>query len=89
MAHTKQALKRHRQNLKARTRNRAANTGMKSAIKRVVTSTDAKTASEGLARAMKTIDKAAKHGVIHKNTASRYKSRVARAINRLAKTPAK
>jgi small subunit ribosomal protein S20 len=34
------------------------------------------------ADAQKRIDKAAKSGAIHKNAASRYKSRVARAINR-------
>jgi ribosomal protein S20 len=38
---------------------------------------------------MKRIDKAAKSHVIHKNTASRYKSKVARAVQKLAKPPAK
>lgn len=85
MAHTKQAAKRHRQNLKARARNKAMSTSMKGAIKTVLGVTDVAAATPKLSAAMKAIDKAAKHGVIHKNTAARYKARVSRAINRAAK----
>lgn len=89
MAHTKQAAKRHRQNLKARALNKAASSSMKTAIKRVLGSTDAKTGAVSVAQAMKAIDKAAKRHVIHKNTAARYKARVSRALNRVAKGAAK
>ncbi len=85
MAHTKQALKRHQQNLKARALNKAKSTMMKSAIKSVLVAPDAAAGAAKLAAAMKTIDNAAKHRVIHKNTAARYKARVSRAVNRLAK----
>lgn len=85
MAHTKQAAKRHRQNLKARARNKAMSTSMKSSIKSVLGVQDAAAGGAKLSAAMKAIDKAAKHGVIHKNTAARYKARVSRSINRLAK----
>jgi len=87
MAHTKQALKRHQQNLKARANNKVKSTAMKSAIKGVLAVQDAGAGAAKLAAAMKAIDNAAKHRVIHKNTAARYKARVSRAINRLA--PAK
>jgi small subunit ribosomal protein S20 len=84
MAHTKQALKRHQQNLKARASNKAKSTVMKSAIKSVLAVQDAAAGGAQLAAAMKAIDNAAKHRVIHKNTAARYKARVSRAINRVA-----
>ena len=85
MAHTKQAAKRHRQNLKARASNKAMSTSMKGAIKTVLGVQEAAAAGAKVAAAMKAIDKAAKHRVIHKNTAARYKARVSRALNRLAK----
>jgi len=85
MAHTKQAAKRHRQNLKARTSNKVKSTSMKSAIKSVLAVTDATAGKAKVAAAMKAIDKAAKQGVIHKNTAARYKARVSRVLNRVAK----
>ena len=87
MAHSKQAEKRHRQNLKARALNKSASTAMKSAIKRVLASKDPAQARGNLALAMKRIDMAAKHSVIHKNTAARYKARVSRAVARAANAP--
>lgn len=86
MAHSKQALKRYRQSEKKRVANKNSRTRMKGAIKKVLTAGADGTVTQ--AEAMKRIDKAAKSGAIHKNAASRYKSRVARAINR-AKAPAK
>ncbi len=44
--------------------------------------TDTKEASASLAEAYKAIDKAAKRGIIKKNTAARKKSRLALAIKR-------
>jgi small subunit ribosomal protein S20 len=84
MAHTKQAAKRHRQNQQARANNKVKSTAMKSAIKGVLAVQDRAAGGAKLAAAMKAIDNAAKHRVIHKNTAARYKSRVSRALNRLA-----
>lgn len=85
MAHTKQALKRHRQNVKNRAKNRAMATQMKSKIKKVLASTDAKEIAEAVPAAMKAIDKAAKTGGLHKNAAARQKSRISRAKNRATK----
>ena len=55
---------------------------MKSAMKRVIGAKDGKTASDGLAQAMKKVDKAAKGGVIHTNAAARYKSQLSRAASK-------
>jgi len=82
MAHSKQALKRHRQSEKKRVVNKNAKTRIKSVVKKLNAGTGE------MADAMKRIDKAAKVGAIHKNTASRYKSRLAKAQNK-AKAAAK
>lgn len=84
MAHSKQAEKRIRQNEKARLRNKAVSSRMKTVLKTTLTaaeSGDVAAAESRLVEAVKTVDKAAKAGVIHKNTAARRKSRLARALN--------
>jgi len=80
MAHSKQALKRIRQNSKARQANKSTRTAMRSAVKKATRSGG----SEDLATAMKRLDKAAKKGVIHKNAAARKKSRLARSLGKKA-----
>ena len=80
MAHSKQALKRNRQNQKARQANKTTRSAIKSAVKKA----GASSAAADQAAAMKRLDKAASKGVIHKNTAARKKSRLARAMNKLA-----
>ena len=80
MAHNKQALKRIRQNDKARKANKSTRSSMKSAVKKAVKNAT----PEDLAGAMKKLDKAAKKGVIHKNAAARKKSRLARSVNKKA-----
>jgi len=76
MAHSKQALKRHRQSEKKRVANKNARTRIKSVVKKL------HAGSGDMADAMKKIDKAAKLGAIHKNAAARYKSRLAKAKNK-------
>ena len=76
MAHSKQAWKRHRQSEEKRVVNKNARTRMKGAVKKVL-------AGKGdSADAMAKIDKAAKLHAIHANAAARYKSRMARALNK-------
>jgi small subunit ribosomal protein S20 len=82
MAHSKQAEKRNRQNQEARAANKTTRSSMKSAMKRVIGAKDGTAARDGLAQAMKKVDKAAKHGVIHKNAAARYKSQLSRAATK-------
>ncbi len=60
---------------------------MKSAVKEVrnLTTTDAKAAAAKLREAYQALDKAAKRGVIKKNTAARKKSRLAKALAKATK----
>ena len=85
VANIKSQIKRNRQNEKRRLRNRAVrsemNTRSKAALEAAEHDDDA--AAETLRLAVKRIDKAASKGVIHKNTAARRKSRLAREIQRL------
>ena len=83
MANTKSAEKRMRQSAERRERNRAARSTMRTAIKRVrgaAATGDTAAAEEALKSAMQVIDKSAKKGVVHKNTASRTKSRLTKAV---------
>ena len=83
MANTKSAEKRNRQNVKARERNRAHRSRLRTAIKSLraaVTSGDAAKAQELLPQTFSVIDATAQKKVIHANTASRYKSRLAKTV---------
>jgi small subunit ribosomal protein S20 len=80
MATSKQAKKRIRTSEKARLANKATRTAMRSAVRKVLAAESKEAAQAGLPLAAKRIDKAAKQGVIHKNTAARTKSRLARAV---------
>lgn len=85
MANTKSAEKQHRQAVKRNERNRAAKSRLKSALKKVRGAvTGGKTDTETIGTGFSEIDKAAKKGVIKKNTANRYKSRLARSAKRTA-----
>lgn len=66
-------------NLKIRTAYKAA----RKAVREAIEAGDSKKAVELMPKAMKEIDKAAKKGVIHKNTAARYKSRLSKTLNAL------
>jgi small subunit ribosomal protein S20 len=83
MANTKSAEKRNRQNIQARERNRAHRSSLRTAIKKLrtaVASGDAARAKEILSETLSVIDKTAQKKVIHSNTASRYKSRLAHKV---------
>ncbi len=84
MAITKSAKKAHRASLKKHVfnmRRKRTLTDATKTVKKFIVS-DVKEAEKSLAQAYKAIDKAAKTGVIKKNTASRKKSRLAKAIAR-------
>lgn len=87
MANTKQAEKRHRQNLRSRARNRSHRTRMRSAIKALraaVAEGNLEQAQTLLPETLKVIDSTASNQVIHRNAAARHKSRLTRAVNQLA-----
>ena len=87
MANHKSALKRARQNEKKRIRNKSTKTRVKNVEKSVrlaVNDKSKEAALDKLNAAQSTIDKAAKKGVIHKNTASRKLSRLSRQVNAIS-----
>lgn len=86
MANTKSAEKRNRQNIKARERNRAHRSTLRTAIKKLrtaVASGDTAQAQKILPETLSVIDKTAQKKVIHANTASRYKSRLTQKVTAL------
>jgi len=87
LATHKSALKRYRQSLVRRERNRQVKGGIRRAIKRVrsaVEEGDLDTAREWLAISIQRLDKAAAKGVIHKNNAARHKSRLVKLVKRIS-----
>ena len=76
----KSALKAHRQNVVRRAHNRdlraALRTGLK-AIRAALNAGNIDDAKALLSKASSLVDKMAGKGIIHKNTAGRYKSRIA------------
>lgn len=87
MANHKSALKRHRQSLKARIRNRAAKTRVKNVIKVVrqaVEAKDKEQALQALQTATSVLDKVAGKKILHWRNAARRVSRLAQAVNKLA-----
>ena len=86
MANTESAEKRHRQNEQARARNKSHRSRMRTAVKQLnaaVETGDAKAAKEMLPGILGLIDATAQKRVIHTNTASRTKSRLAKRVARL------
>ena len=83
MANIKSQIKRNKQNLVRRERNKAVRSELKSRAKSAVTAaeTGADDTDERLRLAIKRIDKAAAKGVIHKNQAARRKSRLVARVN--------
>jgi small subunit ribosomal protein S20 len=77
---TKSALKANRQNIKRREHNRQMRSKLRTALKSIRASLDAKDfdgAKSALNQTVSLVDKMAGKGMIHRNTAGRYKSRLA------------
>ncbi|MCH7867565.1 MAG: 30S ribosomal protein S20 [Myxococcales bacterium] len=87
MATHKSAIKRHRQSLRRRSRNRHIKVGVGTLIKRfrsAVQEQDATGAAEKFAAAARAIRKATTKGVVPKKRADRHISRLAKSLNTLA-----
>ena len=83
---TKSALKANRQNIKRREHNRQMRSKLRSALRSIRTMLDKKDvdgAKTALNQTVSIVDKMATKGIIHRNTAARYKSRIS---SRLAKS---
>ena len=84
---TKSALKANRQNIKRREHNRELRTRLRSALKAIRASLDSKDlagAKSALSATVSIVDKMATKGIIHRNTAGRYKSRLAARMSKSA-----
>ena len=87
MANTYSALKRVRQTERRTEVNRKNKTRLRHqirAMRRALTAKDAKVAGELLSKTFSVIDRSAKSGIIKKNTAARYKSKLNRRVKALA-----
>jgi small subunit ribosomal protein S20 len=87
MPNHKSAEKRMRQNEKRRKINRSNRTRVRNAIRTLrgaLSSGDGKKVTELLPETVSTIDKAVQKGVLHKNAAARYKSRLTRHTTEVA-----
>ncbi len=85
MANTKSAAKRARQALKRRMRNRMAKSQIRTAMKKIrrwVEENKVEEARNFLPEAVSLIQRKADKGIIHKNAAARYVSKLTRLINK-------
>ena len=87
MANIKSQIKRIKTAEKARLRNRAVRSELKTCVKRVqqaVIAGDKDAADAALSKAYKKLDLAAAKGIIHKNQAANRKSGVAKLVNKMS-----
>jgi small subunit ribosomal protein S20 len=87
MANHKSAEKRVRQNTKRNEINRSNRSKLRTQIKKLrsaLAASDKNQSTELLTPTVSLIDKAVNKGLIHKNTAARYKSRLTKHVSELA-----
>jgi len=87
MPNHKSAEKRMRQNERRRAINRSNRTGMRTQIKKLraaLTAGDGGAIQEMLSSTVSMIDKSVQKGVLHRNAAARYKSRLTARVNQMA-----
>lgn len=83
MASHDSALKAHRQNVVRRERNRQLRTRLRSALREIRAAIDSGSPADvkdALRQTISLVDKMAGKGLIHRNTAGRYKSRLASRV---------
>ncbi len=86
MANIKSQIKRNRQNEKARVRNQAVRSSLKTAIRRFRLAAEAGDVEKAVIEqrtAARALDKAVSKGVIHKNQAANRKSAIAKRLHSL------
>jgi small subunit ribosomal protein S20 len=82
---TKSALKANRQNVKRREQNRQMRSRLRTALKAIRASLDEQdldAARTALNQTVSIVDKMATKGIIHRNTAGRYKSRLSSRLSK-------
>jgi small subunit ribosomal protein S20 len=88
MANHFSALKRARQTEGRTAHNRANRSRLRTALRNLretLAKGDKQAAEQSFRQTVSTLDKAIQKGIIHENTASRYKSRLSARLNALAK----
>jgi small subunit ribosomal protein S20 len=80
VANTKSAIKRMRQNERRRLRNRTLRSKLRSTVKSARATSAGADARSAVLEAIRALDKAVTKGVIHRNTAARKKSALARSL---------
>jgi len=86
VANIKSQIKRNKQNEKARVRNKAVKSSLKTSVRKfreAADEGDAEKIAETMRAALTKLDKAASKGVIHKNQAANRKSAIARRAAQL------
>jgi len=89
LAHTKSAKKRIRSSKRRQSYNKPIRSRVKTYLTKaeeVISSGNIEVAIEVVRQAISTLDKAAKRGIIHRNKAARYKSRLMKKLNALLST---
>jgi len=84
---TKSALKANRQNIRRREQNRQMRSRLRTALKKIRASlddNDVEAAKSALSETVSIVDKMATKGIIHRNTAGRYKSRLSTRLSKSA-----
>jgi small subunit ribosomal protein S20 len=79
----KSALKAHRQNLKRREANRQLRSKLRTGLKtlrKAVSDADKEAAKAAAREAQALVDRMASKGIVHRNTAARYKSRLSARV---------
>jgi len=81
VANIKSQIKRNKTNEKARERNKAVKSELKTRVKNATKAAGTEQGEEALRLAVKRLDMAAAKGVIHPNQAARRKSRLMKKLN--------
>ncbi len=92
MAHHKSAIRQERRSLRRKAVNTRNTSALRTDIRKVreaVENGELEAARKLLPQVFSTIDQAVKKGTIHKNTGSRYKSRLNKQVARMDVSPAK
>ena len=83
MANIKSQIKRNKTNEKARLRNKAVKSEIRTRVKSAVAAAGTENEAEALRLAIKRLDKAASKGIIHKNQAANRKSGLVKRLSAL------
>jgi small subunit ribosomal protein S20 len=91
LANTKSAIKNVRKNERRRAINKARVGTLRTQLKKLRTllkAKDSEAASKELVKTISVIDRSIRKGVLHKNTAARYKSRLTKSVRTLGASKA-